>query len=89
MGMFFRIIFIILILLSIHSIGLSQTFISQKQSYFDTKSHEEIFVDGERKVIINGNTFTMTLPPNNVEFKGKFKKRPRKTLMELVMKSTR
>jgi len=40
----------------------TQTFISQKQSIYSNKTMQPIEVTGERKVIINGNTFEADLP---------------------------
>ena len=54
--------------------AFSQTYISKKSSYSDPETYDEIFVDGEKKVIIDGNKFSITLPPDNVEFNGTFKR---------------
>ena len=65
---------IILLNLFIGFSAFSQIYVSQKSSYSDPETYNEIFVDGEKKIIIDGNKFYLTLPPNNVEFNGTFKR---------------
>jgi len=54
--------------------SFSQTYISNKSSYSDPESYDEIFVEGEKKIVIVGNEFFLTLPPNDVKFSGTFKR---------------
>lgn len=67
-------IFLLKLILCIGISAFSQTYVSQKSSYFDPETFDQIFVDGEKKIIIDSSKFSLTLPPNNVEFSGTFKR---------------
>jgi len=69
-----KFIFLLKLTLYIGFSAFSQTYVSQKSSYSDPETYDEVFVDGENKIIIDGNKFFLTLPPNNVEFSGTFKR---------------
>lgn len=49
----------------------AQTYISKKQSYYGDDPDKEIFVTGERKIIINENNFQIDLPDEPL-FKGTY-----------------
>ena len=64
----YLLMFAILILLKMQSYG--QTYISQKQSYYEKNNC--IYVTGEKVVKINGNNFELDLPNQTEKYTGTF-----------------